>query len=623
MITGRRLVYVVLFLSLALIAFLFLRIYLPVTSFISTEMKKEIPHELASEILFSGEIERNYFDGWKVISTTKEIADLVEFDNRYLAATSGGLVALDQEGHREEVYTHLNGFLANDLTALAVYKGRLFIGSKKGLMSLYSGNLACYEVESLKNITCLGTDGEFLYVGTVESGVIKFDGRTFTNDLNLLTGADFEKVTAILASGERLAIGTYDKGVFIYINKAFLNISTDEGLLSENVRALAVKEGLIYVGTPYGVDVIDDRLRVKNVLDNRFVEAMAFGDGFSLFGTFDDGVYRRTKKHETHHLNKLQINGFKEIAGKVFALTGRGMYLLKYEQWIPFYLPGREEITSNHITALQVGRAKRVWVGTFEHGVNILTGGKVSKKMEELAINHLSLDKESGIMWVTTTGGAVAGQRTYNKKDGLIGNNVAHIGIYGEQMVFSTNRGISLYEDGAFRSLYTFHGLINNHAYTSERFNGKLYVGTLGGISVLGGKKVVANLTTANSGLGANWVTALKKVGGWLYVGTYGGGVCRMNKSGRWEDLGLGPVEVNLNAVCYDEPHLLWGTLDRGVCAYNIETGEWENVVRPLASPNVTSIAASDELLFFGTDNGLSRVDREEYYKQEEALSQR
>ena len=58
-------------------------------------------------------------------------------------------------------------------------------------------------------------------------------------------------------------------------------------------------------------------------------------------------------------------------------------------------------------------------------------------------------------------------------------------------------------------------------------------MGTLGGLSLLAGGQVQRNLTTANSGLKANWITALAKVGedDWL-IGTYGAGVFRMDGAG-------------------------------------------------------------------------------------------
>src|ERR1044071_1322847 len=58
---------------------------------------------------------------------------------RYLA-TSGGLIAVDEGGSVKRRYTTFDGLTDNDLTALAVFRERLFIGTANaGLMS-FDGN---------------------------------------------------------------------------------------------------------------------------------------------------------------------------------------------------------------------------------------------------------------------------------------------------------------------------------------------------------------------------------------------------------------------------------------------------------------------------------------------------
>src|SRR5439155_1383349 len=82
-----------------------------------------------------------------------------------------------------------------------------------------------------------------------------------------------------------------------------------------------------------------------------------------------------------------------------------------------------------------------------------------------------------------------------------------------------------LIDGGGVRSLYVFHGLVNNHVYTLGIDGDRTVAGTLGGLSLLDGDLVRASYTTANSSLRHNWITALARTGKDWLAGTYGAGV--------------------------------------------------------------------------------------------------
>src|SRR5215208_4847950 len=59
---------------------------------------------------------------------------------RYLA-TSGGLIALDDAGSVKRRYATPDGLTDNDLTALAVFRDRLFIGTATAGLMAFDGNV--------------------------------------------------------------------------------------------------------------------------------------------------------------------------------------------------------------------------------------------------------------------------------------------------------------------------------------------------------------------------------------------------------------------------------------------------------------------------------------------------
>jgi hypothetical protein len=121
---------------------------------------------------------------------------------------------------------------------------------------------------------------------------------------------------------------------------------------------------------------------------------------------------------------------------------------------------------------------------------------------------------------------------------------------------------------------------------------------------------VRTNYTTANSGLKANWITALARVGDEWFVGSYGGGVFRLEATGRFEKFpdAAGAFVVNPNAMLATGERVYAGTLEKGLYVYDRSLGRWSDLTAALPSPNVTALAVRNGYLYIGTDNGLIRI---------------
>jgi ligand-binding sensor domain-containing protein len=177
-------------------------------------------------------------------------------------------------------------------------------------------------------------------------------------------------------------------------------------------------------------------------------------------------------------------------------------------------------------------------------------------------------------------------------------------------MTLATPAGITFLTPDGARSIYAFHGLVNNHVYTLGAEGRRLLVGTLGGLSLLDQGQVRMNYTTANSGLKANWITALAPVGDEWFVGSYGGGIFRLDATGRFEKFFDAPESfvVNPNAMLSTDRRVYAGTLERGLYVYDRSLQRWSDVMAGLPSPNVTALAVHNNYLYIGTDNGLIRI---------------
>ena len=113
------------------------------------------------------------------------------------------------------------------------------------------------------------------------------------------------------------------------------------------------------------------------------------------------------------------------------------------------------------------------------------------------------------------------------------------------------------------------------------------------------------------------WVTALVEEAGVLYVGTYGGGVARRvareSRGGAGlvdraqyeafaETLGL---KINPGCLLRAGGRLYAGTDGAGLWRSSEDGARFERLDPTLPSPRVTALAAREDLLVVGTDEGL------------------
>jgi ligand-binding sensor domain-containing protein len=183
-----------------------------------------------------------------------------------------------------------------------------------------------------------------------------------------------------------------------------------------------------------------------------------------------------------------------------------------------------------------------------------------------------------------------------------------------ERWLAATAEGISIFEGNRpVQNLFALHGLASNHIYCAASLGKRVYLGTLGGISVLERDRISFSWNTANSRLAANWVNALAVLESRLFIGTYGGGIQSVDAGGEWADYSeaIGWFEVNANAMAVDAGRLYAGTLDGGVRLYDGRQDRWQQLREGLPSQNVTAFAFTSDRVLVGTDRGLVEIRKD------------
>ena len=523
---------------------------------------------------------------------------------------------------------------ARDVTALLpLPSGELLIGTRRRGLLIYRGQTGSDALESFHPrlaslaITALAADATGFWAGTQDQGVLHWHAGQIDS---------FEA-----ASGDAVSSAV---------------------LPDEHVDAIAVHGNRVFVGTPMGVEEFDDGRPARRLAANLFVNAL-YADGKSVtIGSMGGGI--RQVSLEAGHRPGALITGLgaaaEEMAGPAeqFLSAGTGendgmRYAvmrdgLRRQQsdglWDNFAIDsadskteaetsnGAAVLTDGNISALAFGPDGRLWVGYFDRGLDILsTSGQRAAHFEDdhlFCVNRIVLDPRRKTMSVATANGLVlfdqqsTPRQVMTRKDGLIADHVTDIAFSGESMVLATPAGLTFVDNSGARSLYAFQGLVNNHVYAlgvqhrgGEGHDEEILAGTLGGVSDLVHESVLRNFTTANSGLRHNWVTAIAPTGGsdlddgWM-VGTYGAGVMRLGKDGRFMPMEGGTREmvVNPNAMLATGSHVFVGTLGQGLWVWSRDTGRWRQIVAGLPSENVTAFAEHSGEVYVGTENGLVRI---------------
>src|ERR1041384_3536854 len=611
-------------------------------------------------------------EGLALYLNAADVRPVANYDDTRYLATSGGLVILDDAGKVKRRYTTLDGLPDNELTTLAVYRNRLFIGTNSAGLVAFDGNGFTgytFTKPSAVHITVLLPTETELLIGTLDGGLFEYNGEHFSRRVNSATGADFSRVTALLAFQSRLYVGTQDSGLFILIEAHIEHIGPNDGLPSPHVTAIAENpfpgtKGLVAVATDFGVVGLDDANQIKSISSRPNVTSLAVGGGHLWAGLFSGGVIDLSVGQSREASDSARpIQSSPETAalpvsvpstvcssdGRLWVLTSEGAFARDEQASHPVFeavaeaLASDRVLTAGHITALSLDEAGRLWVGYFDRGIDLVSP-QTSERLSHIEddrvreINYLAYDTTAARMMAATSRGLVAfgsGWRQTiltREQGGLINDSVAQVSFAeinspllastkesaipdsrsGRTMVLVTAGGLTEINGGRARSITAFHGLASNHLYTSAAVGSRLFAGSLAGLVELEGLRVLRTYKTSNSRLSHDWITALDEAEGTLYIGTNGGGVDALLPAGEWMNFSdeLGKFEVNQNAMHYDGERLYVGTSDRGLLVYNTRDRRWTRISAGLASRNVTAITTDDRFIYVGTLNGLVRIEK-------------
>jgi ligand-binding sensor domain-containing protein len=543
------------------------------------------------------------------VGTPASFTDAALLNRRIHISGDTGLYVYDASGRLIAQYRAGQELPPAPLVAIAAAGAELFIASSGAGLLIYDGHdfrqiVPDGHYAKMTAVLPLSTGGAL--TGTERKGVLWWDGHELRPFHELLK--DFY-VTALAGDESDLWIGTLDRGVLRWKGGRLEQPQSPD----PRILSLAAREGVVYAGTPIGVAEYRDGQFVRVLASGAFAQALHARGETLLIGTLEEGVL------EMHGRGMRRWEGtdtrrFLELGGEIVALSPDGLYVQGKGRVL-----GVEgaALGDRNISALAVDARGQLWAGYFDRGLEVLGGPSLENDVA-FCINRIVPDAEGKNVAVATANGLLIldiegrQRQVLRRAEGLISNHVADVAWDGNGgLVAATSAGLTFLDSAGARSIYAFHGLANNHVYTLHLARGRLFAGTLGGLSILEGDVIRANYTTANSRLKHNWITAFQPLADSWLVGTYGAGVLKLDSAGGWQPSSVA-AEVNQNAMASSAGRVYAGLLGKGLAVYNTALERWTYLTEGLPSLNVTAVAAGGGYVYVGTDNGLVRARESE-----------
>ncbi|MGH8399715.1 MAG: ligand-binding sensor domain-containing protein, partial [Gammaproteobacteria bacterium] len=316
-------------------------------------------------------------------------------------------------------------------------------------------------------------------------------------------------------------------------------------------------------------------------------------------------------------------------------------------------------LAGDDVVSLAVGKHDELWIGTEEQGLDLLEPGSTRfvhyqhdpgnpATLVNNTVFALLVDKR-GRLWVGTADGldrmdGTTGDFQHYRmaKTGDDANTIFALHEDAHGRIWVGSRHGLYYYDAAHDTLKLLQPNVKTalrearqilarasvNAF-AESSNGRLWVATERGLIELSAQSEVIALYQHHDGdvgsLPSSRVRALHEdFAGYIWIGTYGGGVTRLDRASRrfinYQHDATDPQSLGGDRILtlfQDQTGLIWiGTEAAGISIYNPQTREFgyyrhrQDDPNSLASNTVWSIYKDDRsYLWVATDQGLTRID--------------
>lgn len=436
----------------------------------------------------------------------------------------------------------------------------------------------------------------------------------------------------LLDNQERLWIATEGNGLFMQ-NSAGERVQylRQDGLPSEQIHSLIQdKQGRIWVGTSDGLVYLDEQLHIQPVAADQYngvpVFALALNhQGELLVGT-ERGLFLSTANSEEPLtlLHNVPVSALLFENEHILWIGTIDRGLLRQHAGITEELDIRQGLPNNRVLALLLDSEQNLWVGT-NGGVFRLRDAPFSTFTTDqgLAGNYVRtvLSHSDGCMYIGTSRGLsryCAGEiENIDLSAVSVGQSVLSLAEGPDQSLWVGTYAdglIELYQGQIKRHFHTTTGLPANEVRASLPLaDGTIWVGTALGASRISAEGI--NTLGREDGLPSPFIMALyQSIDGRVFIGS-GAGVAIL-ENGKLTPLNLTQFDDTSYAFGFTEDlsaGLLWMATDRGLLAYDLQSGQIAMIGREQGMPfdKLFQLVIDKQGYFWVSSNrGVLRISR-------------
>lgn len=526
-------------------------------------------------------------------------------------------------------------------------KGFIWMGTHRGICRFDGRKFIDFQSEdglSGRFVNAITQDRKGVLWIATESGISRYDGIKFeTLSRENLNGVN--TVLSLLCDTKgNVWLGTKGGGIIQYQNGRFTPVKdavpTDIFTMVED----SVHDK-IWIGTNSGLYVLE-KGKIQKAKGFPEIEV------FSLLPEEKTGLWAGTNKGILRYKEENTIFFSQNISDRnIFCLgkgrdnqiwggTGAGITLLEYltdpatgelkVQSRPFSAANWSD--KNIVKAACRDDEGNLWFGTEGEGVFKVRRGVFDTYSEAEGMNsNISksfLEDNEGKIWISTTNnginlfsppeirkGNTKAFEFLTKEQGISGNDICYSfeDSKGRFWFATYQHGLNcIHPDGKKEIYDKYSGLLSNQTYcVSEDKNGRIWIGTDGGVSVWDGEKF-ERITTEN-GLISNVVYAIyHDTKGNVWFGTPGGLTCMTVPGGIRNYTVKDGIGDNLVlTILEDKKGNIWITTSSGLSTWNGK--KWKNILLPgsTAANDIVSMVLEEnqDLAWLGTNYGIFRIN--------------
>ncbi|MBN1292997.1 MAG: hypothetical protein JXB48_14245 [Candidatus Latescibacteria bacterium] len=559
------------------------------------------------------------------------ITGIAIVDDICYCSTKGGLIKWNIPAGEYSIFTTADGLPSNILLDVIV-KGNdeIWVASVYGVGFFDGSSWKRYGVENglpSNEVNSLSLDQEGnLWAATIEGGA-KFERGRFSALDGVGAPVGFNVQCIYFDKGENMWVGTTDKGVYMKTEDGWVQSGSKDGLMTDASSTIIQSwDNSIWTASWAGISRWD-------------------GFGWSGFKPMDRlGTYKaRQLKSTRDHLWFFTANGVHASKGSdwlhyteddglvsndvncgyvvsddlIYVGTSYGLSVIKNGEIENFVIPNKP--FGHNCTSVTIDDCNRVWVGTWETGLNLYSAGywsKITGKEPGMlsTVRSILFGPENKITFHTTNGIVVKNENdwtVYTRQDGITSDDI-RCGVYDNQGKYwvGTATGISCLDNGIWKRYRAVHGLPSEDIWSCALDkNGTVWFGTTSGILSVEGDTISDRSPEID--IDSLDVRSILSIDDSVYFGLESGKLV-VFEDGEWNVYGNNFLETvsGIYSIAAEPSGALWfGTNGDGVIRLEDSKTQKYTVKDGLPSNYVRSVAYSEGVLWAACFGGVGTIE--------------